>query len=825
MTDASNPRPFDLVERLLELLPTAGERVVVTDLEKTWTLFEVVGQAAAIAQQLEHASGGPVGVLVNRSVLSVAAVYAPLWAGRTLVALDVADSPERIEGILDRVGASTVLDATGLASDVLAGRIVERPVAPLLDRSRWPEPHLVDADAAALVSFTSGSTGRPKGIRKTFAHARVNDGLYEATPGFTALERTAAFMPLHFKGGFAPIIHGVARGRFTALVDLVKWTPDEIAARLRELEIERLSITPSALRVLLRSTADFDRLTSLRSAWCVGEPLMWSDVELVRERIHPNVRVVTGYGASEALGFRMLFAAEPDAVIGEGRVPIGLPVVQDGVRVVPIEGDPLGRGELVYRGNLTEGYFDEADLDKERFVTDTDGIRMWRSGDLVSTDSDGLFHLRGRIDDMVKINGKLVEPAESETFLRSLPGVRDASVVVRRRPSGRVQLVAHLVTDHSLSAGAVFEALRNALPAHIRPSVLVRHDELPRTDRGKADRQALARSDYPRWTDAQRSPERDPLVAAVVGVARELLDLDDIGADETLRDLGMDSLATLEFIALLHERGLGDIDPSVMVTLDSSQEVAEELRMRKRRRRKWVPTVIHPEGSRPPLFFVVGGGDLGLRIRSLAAALGPQQPIVVLEQHGLSAGYLTDRTVEAAARRFLRVVEMQVPSGEVLLAGHSYGGLVAHALAGRLERAGRRVRLVLLDTAPGSSREMLYPDALRDGEVPSLVRSLKRVKWWAVRRLRQWKGLTRPTASRERHDAFFSRSIDASIRYRPIVLCAPTTYLCADGGDPTAWAGHPSCAAVRVPGDHLTMLDPPHVIEVAAALNAALGTS
>lgn len=146
-------------------------------------------------------------------------------------------------------------------------------------------------------------------------------------------------------------------------------------------------------------------------------------------------------------------------------------------------------------------------------------------------------------------------------------------------------------------------------------------------------------------------------------------------------------------------------------------------------------------------------------------------------------------------------------------------------MAERLEHGGRRARLVLLDTAPGASRETIYPDALRSGNGTSLVRTLKRVKWWAVRRLRLWRGLTRATASRERHDSFFVRSIDAAIRYRPSVLGVPTTYLCADGGDPDAWAGHPSSTTVRVPGDHLTMLDPPHVIEVAAALANALGPS
>ena len=135
------------------------------------------------------------------------------------------------------------------------------------------------------------------------------------------------------------------------------------------------------------------------------------------------------------------------------------------------------------------GYWRDRALTARAFGVDTDGTRFWRSGDLVRPDDEGLLHFVGRRDNVVKINGKLVEPSEPERVLGSIPGVRRGVVLVQPAPRGGSRLVAHLEVDDTgaPTPAEVRTAVVDRVAAHLVPAVLVRHDHLPLTERGKVD--------------------------------------------------------------------------------------------------------------------------------------------------------------------------------------------------------------------------------------------------------------------------------------------------------------------------------------------------
>ena len=109
-------------------------------------------------------------------------------------------------------------------------------------------------------------------------------------------------------------------------------------------------------------------------------------------------------------------------------MPLGYPTCPDRLRLEPIGDDADeddARYEIVATGTVASGYLGDPALTAARFGTDADGTRWWRTGDLVQRAADGCLSHRGRIDDMVKIRGRLVEPAEPERVLRALPGRRE----------------------------------------------------------------------------------------------------------------------------------------------------------------------------------------------------------------------------------------------------------------------------------------------------------------------------------------------------------------------------------------------------------------
>ncbi len=154
-------------------------------------------------------------------------------------------------------------------------------------------------------------------------------------------------------------------------------------------------------------------------------------------------------------------------------------------------------GELYIGGvAVARGYLGRPALTAQRFVPDefggAPGARLYRTGDLVRRTADGQLEYRGRIDHQVKLRGVRIEPGEIEAVLRSLPGVRDAAVILRRDDPDDPRLVAYLVARADRVPDAdVRRHLPRLLPPAMVPSAFVRLGAFPLTANGKLDRAAL----------------------------------------------------------------------------------------------------------------------------------------------------------------------------------------------------------------------------------------------------------------------------------------------------------------------------------------------
>src|SRR5690606_30792219 len=115
------------------------------------------------------------------------------------------------------------------------------------------------------------------------------------------------------------------------------------------------------------------------------------------------------------------------------------------------------------------------------------------------------FH--GRVDDQVKIRGFRIEPGEIEAALMAHPMVERAVVTVHDR-SGDRRLVGYVVPAVEADGGLIDELrayLRERLPEHMVPAVLMVIDEVAVTANGKIDKRALPAPDFA-GTAAYRAP-------------------------------------------------------------------------------------------------------------------------------------------------------------------------------------------------------------------------------------------------------------------------------------------------------------------------------
>ena len=96
----------------------------------------------------------------------------------------------------------------------------------------------------------------------------------------------------------------------------------------------------------------------------------------------------------------------------------------------------------------------------------------------------------------VKLRGMRVELGEIEAALVDAPGVQLATVLVLKDPAGAQRVVAY-VTPASVDTAAVLASVRNRLPAHMVPNVVVLLAVMPLSPTGKVDRKALPE---PEWS-------------------------------------------------------------------------------------------------------------------------------------------------------------------------------------------------------------------------------------------------------------------------------------------------------------------------------------
>lgn len=838
----SLPGPARVAASLAALARRAPDSLAVCDVRREMTAGELAAVAGATAQRVVEARRADpsdwLPVIVDRSVESAAALHAAVWAGVPFVPIDAGLPNARVEELLGRLGHP----AHALVAKPDHATLLPATTAPIALHEApggafGPQP--VDPEALGSVVFTSGSTGRPKGVvRRWSALERGRTDLVDL--GFEPSEgpwRVALLRPFSFAAGLGQIAT-MAKGQSVHIADPASMGADALLDWLRDQRIDVLSMGATLAASLVRASRGQRRLPDVHVVRLGTEATSWELVEPVRALLAEDVTILCGFGATEAsAGTR--YVVGPDHPVGTGRIPMGRPEDPSKLRLEPVDGVGSPTQLLIADPRAVE-YLGDPELTARRFVTDADGRRWWLSGDVVHVDDDGVYHHHGRIDEMVKINGLLVEPREAEEVLRAMPGIGNAAVLAHRTPSGGTRLVGHVVvTDPALNPEGVRSHLEATLPRHLVPAVLMRHDDLPPNDRGKLDRVRLQSMEVVRWRSTAVRSTAVELEVWLCGQVSRILDLGDVGPDDDIWQLGIDSLGAVELCASIDDAGYGTVDPTALLTHRTPTALARRLAATAPMPAT-LAVVLNPGGSSPPLFAIPGGGGTALAFQALAQRLGADQPLVVVEPEGLHRRGRPDRTIDALAARALDEIDARhAPDAPCVLLGFSAGGTVAYEVAQRLHRRGRAVHLVLLDAAPVGrpagprpafrSRDSVAERLTRRRQ-EGLVRAVPAIARERVRRLRvRWLARFPGAPSHDvlRYQAFQLMIGRALAGYQPEPAPFPVTLVHVEGNDLASRCA-PLMPHLRVHvagGEHLTMLQPPHVEAVAAAVSEAIATA
>lgn len=482
--------PPDSIATLVDVLDWHvehhGDRLLVTldsdhgpttQLSYARLQIDALAVAGWLAEQ-GFGAGDAVAVMLPTGSEFFAAFYGALYAGCVPVPLypparlsQLEDHLQRLFGILRNAEAAlliTVEQAKPLARLLTAHCETLRQVVTVADlftagvsAASFVRP-AIRPDATAFLQYTSGSTGNPKGVVVSHANLLANVRAMRRAARITSTDTFLSWLPLYHDLGLI----GACIGSLYVGYRLVLMSPLEFLARparwLSAIHRHRASVSAApnfAYELCLNKLADADLegldLSCWRLAFNGAEPVSAATIERFASRFarcgFRREAMFTVYGLAEGVlgvtfppvgrgalvdrvdrvALRERGVARPAASDDAQALQVvscGLPLPGVEVRIVDAASQELPereQGRVQFRGpSATSGYY----RNPAATAALIDGGWL-NTGDL-GYFAAGELYLTGRAKDVIVRRGANIHPADLESALASLPGVRKGGVAV-----------------------------------------------------------------------------------------------------------------------------------------------------------------------------------------------------------------------------------------------------------------------------------------------------------------------------------------------------------------------------------------------------------
>ncbi|MEU2559748.1 amino acid adenylation domain-containing protein [Streptomyces longispororuber] len=703
---APEPVPRTLTELFASQVTASPDATAVAHGPHALTYKDLDARSDRLAGALLKHGVGPesvVAVSSRRSPELIVALLAVAKAGGAYLPVDAGHPDQRIAHMMADSGAClTLADATTAEALSRFPVPVLRLDHPLPEGEEVTVPGTPDPDGLAYVLYTSGSTGRPKSVAVPHRGIAALVAAHAERLEVTAGSRMLQMLSPSFDVSLCEIYTTLLSGATLVVADEAELTAGPVlAATVAKNRVTHLMCPIGALAQL--PPGALSTVTSLATG---GEPV---PPDLV-SRWAPGRRMVNIYGLTETTAATLMTAPLTG---DEGIPPIGRPIPGSQVYVLDAALRPLPAGvpgELYIAGaGVARGYPGRRALTAQRFVAcpfGPAGERMYRTGDVVAWTADGELAFRGREDDQIKLRGLRIELGEVEQALLEHPAV-DRAVVVVDAPGGDERLVGYVTLTGQAGATAQAELrahLRERLPEHAVPAVVMVVDDIPLTASAKPDKRALPAPDYARSSTGR--PPRTLRERLLCDLFAETLGLDRVGLDDGFFALGGHSLSATRLVNRIRVVIGADVPLATVFQHPTVAELAEAVAADDAPAGPTDPLApvlpIRTRGDREPLWWIHPGGGICWPYLGLAALLPRDRPAYGIQAKGLDGSAALPRSIEEMVADYADEILAVQAKGPFHVMGHSVGGTLAHAVAAELQRRGHEVGLLaLLDSAPG----------------------------------------------------------------------------------------------------------------------------
>jgi len=680
--------------------------------------------------------GQIVAISLDRTPELIASLFAVLQCGASYVPIDTNYPDGRLNLMIEDSDAAFYIGSNLKIN--FPNNAVSLTIASILESMRdlpvEPVNLMVPTESAAYIIYTSGSTGKPKGVQ--VAHCNVINLVYSMAkePGICAADKIFSITTISFDAMvmeiFLPLLHGAC----VVLVD--EETRRDGNLLLEKADKDKITMmwgTSSIWHILIDS--GWEKPLNIK-ALIGGEPV---PMPLAHQLLSKCNELWNIYGPTETTVCSLL----TQITLSDNPITIGRPIANTNVYLLDANRKPVNEGqvgEIVIAGDgVSLGYLNRPDLNNERFLTNPfnleSGGKMYLSGDLGKLLPNGQVQCLGRIDHQVKVRGYRIELGEIEQALLSIDGIKTAVVIAETDI-----LIAFIEVDSEMATEKDQIRLWRTELASQLPSFMVPHDfnileKLPTTLSGKIDRKALL--NYKSNKIIEYTEPRNETEKIVETIWKESLNREKIDIFSNFFEIGGHSLIAVRVMNKIQQQTGKKLPLSSLFEHSTIAELAQLLDTDKEIYSDYL-VPIKPEGSKPPLFMVHGAGLNILNFRNVIGHFDDDQPVYGIQGIGPNGYDNWFESIEEMAACYIEAIIKINPKGPYALAGFSFGGAVAFEMARQLKEQGKKVSIVaLLDSYVDSS--YYYPSLVQKKLLRYCDRTYRRLDY-LLEMLTSWKG-------------------------------------------------------------------------------------
>lgn len=694
----------------------------------------------------------------------------------------------------------------------------------------------------ALLLHTSATTGQPKLV--PLKHGQLismveimRESLPEADEG-----RVLMITPMFHLHCMLSILIQLFSGG--AAICTPGFRPETFLDWMTEFRPTQYTANPTLHRAILSlcsRNGRHDSFRSLRFVSSAGAPLpdaLYDEIERTM-----GVPVIEGYGLTE-VGRVTLSPFMNRRKAGSVGKCLGVDVA-----IMDEKGGllPFGcAGEIVLRGpTVMTGYAHNPEANRQAF---RDG--WFRTGDLGYVDEEGFLFLTGRIKEMINRGAEKILPYEIEEVLAQHPAVQEAAVfgIPHSRLGEDVGAAVVVRPTATVTALELRRTVAERLAGFKVPRRIIFVTDIPKGRTGKYQRAKLA--DYLGFHDMiEGTPYENPvgpLENKLAEIWGTLLSIEKIGRLDDFFNLGGDSLLGLAMLCVVEDECNCQLDPSVLAESTTLEKFAARVRDAQggesakpdATHARSGLVILQSKGLGTPLFLVDAWGGGALGYRQLVANLSENRPIYGVDIFGNDATDIALTTINAIALKGVATVRRVQPRGPYWLGGHSAGGFLAVELARQLVADGERVAGVILIDSDCFGWKQYEGAALiwvrhltgRLRRIPYHVKALTHLpmkRWMKYMRDRMvavkymWDRMVAVTKACYEDSAPLASAV---LKHKMTPVTFRVLLLCASEGEQerrermvTRWSSIITHELLikDIAGDHSTVMQEPHVKEVA----------